>query len=144
MLFFLSVTFFFLFLIVRQSAILRIRFFDRLNFIGIQICDHIYTPVTTLQRPSNNWIDFVFLGVHHQHIHAYTVLHQDYFTIQLHHVPVGQKLIHLVDGQKKDPPYMRGTPFQLKKGKLVLYKRVRKGFGFILEEVATSPEWPIS
>jgi hypothetical protein len=117
--------------------------FDHLNCIGLQLGNHIYTPVTTIQHPTENWIDLIFLRTHQKHLHGYSFFHHQYFAIEMHHVPVGHKLIYHYNNQNHDLPYMKGTPFRVKNGQLILYKRRRKGIGFILEKVAKSTSWPI-
>lgn len=134
---------FFLLFFVRYLPVLRTYFKDSLNFVGIMVGTHIYTPVSTIQHTSRHWVDFVLLGKHHNHIHVYSLFYGNYFTIQLHHIPVGHKLVYLHGDKKINPPYMEGTPFTVKDGHLVLYKRKRKRFGFNLEKVKESQTWPM-
>lgn len=104
---------------------------------------HIYTPVATIQHTSKHWVDVVFLGQHHRHIHVYSLFYGNYYTIQLHHVPVGHKLVYCHNNQKKALPYMEGTPFTLTNGHLELYTQKRKRFGFKLEKINESQHWPM-
>lgn len=134
---------FFLIFLTRYSAYLSTYFYDVLNHVGIMVNNHIYTPVTVIQHNSAHWIDLVILGKHQHHVHVYSLIYGDYFTIQLHHVPVGHKLVHLHQEQKKAPPYMSGTPFKINEGELILYKRKRRGLGFITEKVNQAQEWPM-
>lgn len=129
--------------LVRSSILLRTWFHDELNSIGLQVGDHIYTPLSLIHYPQGNYFDFVLLG-HHQHqLHGYQILQRNYFNIRLHYVPVGHKLTYLDEGREKEIPYLRGTPFQLKRGELVLHRRRKKGFSFSHEEVARGTEWPL-
>jgi hypothetical protein len=135
---------FFAIFLIRYSVYLSTYFYDSLNFFGITTTTHIYTPVATIQHFSTHCFDIVLMSQHHNHVHAYSLLYGDYFTIQLHHVPVGHKLVYLHNNQTKDLPYMSGTPFHVTDGQLVLCQRKRKRFGFGLDVIATSQTWPIS
>ena len=130
-------------IVIRSSLLLKAYFVASLNSIGLQLGDHIYTPISLIHYPQGDWFDLVLLGHHQQRLHGYQLLHQNYFDISLHYVPVGHKLTYLNDGEEKEIPYMTGTPFRLRKGELILHRKQRKGFGFIHEEVARGTEWPL-
>lgn len=113
------------------------------NVVGIQIRDHIYAPIHDLHQDSPWWFDLVLIGKHQNHLHLYRVFHQEYSTVSLTYVPVMHKLAYVDEDQEKEHSYYPGSPFRVRKGDLVLYKRKKKGLGFSLEEVARSKSWPI-
>lgn len=129
-------------IMVRSSPLFRTLFGPRLNSVGLQVGDYIHTPVSLIHHPMESWFDLVLIGHQQNRLHGYRILHQDYFEIYLHHVPVGHKLIYLHQGQQQDIPYLTGTPFSLAEGELILYRKRRRGLGFVHEEVARGTRWP--
>lgn len=129
--------------LLRSSRLLQIWFHDELNSIGLQIGDQIYTPLSLIQYPQGYYFDLVLLGHHQNHLHGYQILRQHYIEIPLYHVPVGHKLTYFYEGKEQEIPYLRGTPFQLRRGELVLHRKKRKGLSFIHEEVARGTKWPL-
>lgn len=117
--------------------------FEHCNVIGIQIGSHIYGPLHDLHQKSSYWFDLVLIGKHDHHLHLYRIFHREHNVIPLTYVPVMHKLTYLEDNSEREHSYYPGSPFQVRKGDLVLYRRKKKGFAFSLEEVARSKSWPI-
>lgn len=142
LLIFLPLLLFFLFLIW-SSPLLKIILGPFLNSVGLQLGNHIYTPLSLVYSPQSTRFDLVLLQLHQDRLEVHQLLHQNRFEIELHHVPVGCKLVYLCRGEEKEFPYIPGTPFQLTEGLVVLSKRQKRGFGFIYEEVASGTKWPL-
>jgi len=138
---FLLITFFLTLVWIRQNKLLRIRFYNNLYSIGIQIKDHINTPVCDIYTEPRPF-DIVLLIKHHEHLHGYRIFNKEYFKIKLEYVPVGYHLVYHINNEPAEHLYMEGTPFQLNKGTLVLSQKKRKGLSFISVEVGRSNQWP--
>lgn len=130
-----------LLILIRQNKLLRTHLQNSLYSIGIQFGTHIYTPVCDVYSDSR-YFDIVLLGKHHAHLHGYRVFHQQYFELPLKYVPVGHHLVHEIDGNSREHLYLDGTPFRVHTGQLVLYRKKRRGLGFISEVCERSNQWP--
>lgn len=115
----------------------------KIKFIGIQVFDHIYKFNSVIQYPKGSGIDIIIIYKHYNELNCYSLLSGRSFVIPLTFVEVGFHLKYIVDGEEKKIPFEEGTPFQISKGHLVLYKIKRKGLGFIKEEVKRSQSWPM-
>lgn len=122
--------------------LLKLRFGEHLNQIGIQVGEEIWTPLTKIYYPSPGF-DLVLLAKHDEMITGFRLFRSEFFTIPFHHPPVGHRLLHVDGDQTKEYPYMPGTPSRIKKGSYVLYQQQKRGFGVKLKEIAMSGDWPM-
>ena len=122
---------------IRNHSLARIQLHSYLYKIGIQWGNHVYTPVCDICTDFR-FPDLVLLGVHHEHLHIYRIFQREHVHIPLVYVQPGY---HLEYKGPESIMYMEGTPFRVKKGELVLYKRQRKGMAFMLQEVQRSTQW---
>lgn len=129
-------------LIIRKNRFLRTYLYSYLYSYGIQIGDHIYTPVCDVYS-NYNYYDIVILGKNKGYLHGYYILHNKYFKIELTYIPVGHNLVHQIDNTNKEYMYMEGTPFTVRNGTLILYKKKRRGFGTYSEEISRTNKWPV-
>jgi hypothetical protein len=129
-------------LILLTLPLIKIKYPNLLNHVGIQIGHDIITPLTKIYYRHSGF-DFVIMTKHDHKINGYRLLHSEYFEIPFHHPQVGFKLYHMDGEEKKEYPYMPGTPSRIRKGNYVLYKQIKAGLGIKLKEIAVSEEWPI-
>lgn len=129
-------------LLLLALPLLKLRFGDHLNKVGIQVGEEIWTPLTKIYYPSAGF-DLVLLAKHDEMITGFRLFHSEFFTIPFHHPPVGHRLLHVDGDEAKEYPYMPGTPSRIRRGSYVLYQQQKRGLGVRLKEIAMSGEWPM-
>ena len=140
---FLSVIICLLHIFLYKNNIIKIYVHNIFGWFGIQLFQTIYTMTSAIQSNKSVYCDLVLINRYSDHINIYLILHRFTETIMLCYVKPGFKLMYKVDGKILDLPYEEGTPFQIDRGELILYKRIIKRFGFINEEISRSKKWPI-
>lgn len=123
-------------LYIRKNRTLQLTF-PELYHVGLQAGDCIYTVVGDVQFSGH--LDIVLLTKENSSLHIYYVFHRKSITLPLHYIPAGHHLVC-----EPEHTYLEGTPFTLRRGLLTLYKKKRRGLGFVNEILHTSNSWPIS
>lgn len=127
---------------IKKVKIARIFFHRYLSSWGVQIGNHIHTPVSTIYSYDKT-LDIVHIIKSNSFIKIKYMISSKCLTIPLKYVPPNHKLIYSVNGENKDIPYEDGTPFSVFDGELILYRKERKSLGYIMEEICKSKSWPI-
>lgn len=133
-----------LFYMLYKVKIINMYINKRFDWIGVQFLQTIYTLKSTIQSKNNIYFDFVLLKRYPTHIIAYLPLHRYLEFFALRYVEPGFLLKYENDGKICDIPYEEGTPFKLTQGDIIVQKRVKGRFGFVLREIARIKEWPTS
>jgi len=131
-----------LFLLYRVKFI-RLYLNPKFNWIGLHCFWTIYTFGSKIQTDKFALFSPVLIRRFCNRlevVHFLSPWHK--IEIPLYFTEPGFCLKYLLNDRILEVPFEEGTPFRLNRGELVLYKRVRRGLGFVMKEVARSKEWP--